>query len=379
MTPEAGFVEWAIRTSGSTIDLDLQPFDIDVVSEHRWTEAPILAAVGFRLATQANPPALAERWLAGVGRLMSRDPVPVDRNSFFFSPLALLGLAMGSRSVVDRDDSPSSWLRETINTHADLLSVTTAWSRVLVSIAAEQVHSEIPAADPILSTDPLDIALMLWLHLSNREIPAWVVSADPATQRQDLLAAAATAEPEFCTVADRAIFAIALRDAVLASIGSAKLRTPSAAEFVVRICRRFPLLANELNQRYDKRDPFEVTDEYDVQDLLRAILVMHFSDVRQEEWNPSYGGVQSRSDFLLKPERIVIETKMTRANLGQRQIVDQLAIDKARYRSHPDCGTLICFVYDPGKRLRIPVAIESDLSDHADDLRTLVVVSPQGL
>jgi hypothetical protein len=45
-------------------------------------------------------------------------------------------------------------------------------------------------------------------------------------------------------------------------------------------------------------------------------------------------------DLLLKHEQIVIETKMTRDNLGQRKVAEELAIDKELYRSHQDCRTL---------------------------------------
>jgi hypothetical protein len=106
---------------------------------------------------------------------------------------------------------------------------------------------------------------------------------------------------------------------------------------------------------------------------------LHFEDVRREEWNPSYGGVQSRSDLLLKSERLVIETKMTRKGLGQRELVQELIVDKAQYRRHPDCGTLICFVYNPGCSLPNPTAIERDLSGHDGKLTTAVVISPRGL
>jgi len=33
--------------------------------------------------------------------------------------------------------------------------------------------------------------------------------------------------------------------------------------------------------------------------------------------------------------------------LDQSKVVDELVIDKAHYRQHPDCRTLVCFVYDP--------------------------------
>jgi hypothetical protein len=52
-------------------------------------------------------------------------------------------------------------------------------------------------------------------------------------------------------------------------------------------------------------------------------------------------------DFLFKAGRIVIEAKMTRPGLGQREVVEQLSIDKDHYPTYPDCDRLVCIVYDP--------------------------------
>jgi hypothetical protein len=120
-----------------------------------------------------------------------------------------------------------------------------------------------------------------------------------------------------------------------------------------------------------------MTDEYDVQDLLGALLQLHFDDVRPEEWTPSYAGNASRMDFLLKPEQIVIETKMTRENLGQKEIANQLAVDILRYQAHHDCKTLICFVYDPTGKCSQPAALENDLSNDHGNLRVIVIVRPR--
>jgi REase_DpnII-MboI len=79
-----------------------------------------------------------------------------------------------------------------------------------------------------------------------------------------------------------------------------------------------PLSTAELENRHNGRPGFGVANEYDVQAPLRAIARLHFDDVRPEERNPSYAGVHSRSDLLLKPERVIIETKMTRKSLGKR-------------------------------------------------------------
>jgi hypothetical protein len=111
---------------------------------------------------------------------------------------------------------------------------------------------------------------------------------------------------------------------------------------------------------------------------MHGLLRLHFDDVRPEEWTPSYAGSSSRTDFLLKKEKVVIETKMTRKNLGQREVADELIIDKERYRTHADCKTLVCFVYDPERRCHNPTALEGDLSEEREDLRTVVVVVPKG-
>ena len=60
-----------------------------------------------------------------------------------------------------------------------------------------------------------------------------------------------------------------------------------ADEKIVALCRRFPLLVQALQNRQWQRPPFEVNDEYDVQDILHGILQLHFDDVRPEEVTPS--------------------------------------------------------------------------------------------
>ena len=68
---------------------------------------------------------------------------------------------------------------------------------------------------------------------------------------------------------------------------------------IVAQCRRFPLFVDRLQNRQRSRNPVCVDDEYDVQDLLHAILKLHFDDVRPEEVTPSYAGSASRVDFYL--------------------------------------------------------------------------------
>lgn len=134
-----------------------------------------------------------------------------------------------------------------------------------------------------------------------------------------------------------------------------------------------------LQRRQRGRDAFVINDEYDVQDLLHAILKLHFDDVRPEEYTPSYGGNASRVDFYLPLERIVVEAKMTRATLGQREVTDELIIDAARYAEMEGVDTLICLVYDPDRRCSNPQTIENDLERSRGRLPVRAVVCPRGL
>ena len=70
----------------------------------------------------------------------------------------------------------------------------------------------------------------------------------------------------------------------------------------------------------------------------------------------------TRVDFLLKNEKIVIEVKKTRQGLADKELGDQLIIDVERYKTHPDCQKLICFVYDPEERIGNPNGIINDLN-----------------
>ena len=150
---------------------------------------------------------------------------------------------------------------------------------------------------------------------------------------------------------------------------------PEAA--IETICNRFHAVVRQLRIRHDNRATLDVADEYDVQDLLHAILSLYFDDIRSEEWTPSYAGRSSRMDFLLKNENIVIETKKTRQGLDAKKVGEELIIDIARYQSHEGCKTLICFVYDPENLIANPAGLESDLSRQSDGFNVKVLICPK--
>ncbi len=144
-------------------------------------------------------------------------------------------------------------------------------------------------------------------------------------------------------------------------------------ENVRLLCKRFHLVAKQLEHRQRDREPFVVSDEYDAQDLLHALLKIHFDDVRPEEWTPSQAGAAAKMDFLLKEERIVVEVKKTRKSLSVKELGEELIVDIERYRKHPNCDFLVCFVYDPEQRLGNPKGLEADLSRDEDGLIVEVI------
>jgi len=144
---------------------------------------------------------------------------------------------------------------------------------------------------------------------------------------------------------------------------------------IYRICERLPEVHRQLQNRYDNRETISVGDEYDLQDLFHGLLKLYYNDTRAEEWAPSYGGTSPRIDFLIKQETIAIELKITRPGRANQDIKKELVVDKEHYRTHPDCQTLVCYVYDPEYQMDNPVGFEEDLSESSEDLTTEVIVS----
>jgi len=161
-------------------------------------------------------------------------------------------------------------------------------------------------------------------------------------------------------------------------VGGEKLiKSFDAITLLENLITKFHLVAVQLKNRHSARETIVINDEYDVQDLFHALLKIHFDDIRPEEYSPSYAGKNTRIDFLLKNERIMVEVKKTRENLKDSKIGSELILDIARYKNHPDCDTLYCFVYDPQSLISNPRGLEGDLKTQSnEDLDVHVKIVP---
>ncbi|MCT7613175.1 hypothetical protein N5U20_08115 [Aliarcobacter butzleri] len=146
---------------------------------------------------------------------------------------------------------------------------------------------------------------------------------------------------------------------------------------IIKIIDRFHIIVKKIRKRYDNRATLEIEDEYDVQDLLHSLLAIYFDDIRPEEYTPSYASKSARMDFFLPEIETVIEIKKTRTTLNEKKVGEELLIDIARYKKHPNCKTLICFVYDPDGRISNPSGLENDLNIIDGILEVRVIIVPK--
>lgn len=378
-SPEAGFLDHLQTTSGKTVPQRSLATD-------RLEETPMLASAGYQYTNPhfARPATYDQEWARHFRRLAQRQAFPLDRESYFYRPLDLLGICIGARHCPALTDVDRKWLQQVLCDGATRLPEHSR-SQYLGAIAAAQLRiTWTMHSTPRIQDLPLAaLSLLYWITSQDglaTSIGLTITAKDLAII---ILQQAFTAQNTYDDLADAGLMLRATEMiidwTIKARVGETweAPRNRQAAESLVRtICERFAVVANTLTHRHDGRPTLAITDEYDVQDLLEALLKLHFTDVRPEEWTPSYAGNASRMDFLLKPEQLVVEAKMTRKGLGQKELVSQLAVDILRYQAHQDCKTLLCFVYDPTGQCASPQALENDLTKQHGNLNVIVIVQP---
>lgn len=79
----------------------------------------------------------------------------------------------------------------------------------------------------------------------------------------------------------------------------------------------------------------------------------------------------------MKDEEIMIEVKKTRETLNDKTIGEELIIDTEKYKKHPNCKKLFCFVYDPEGYISNPKGLENDLRKNEDDFEVKIFIYPK--
>lgn len=140
-----------------------------------------------------------------------------------------------------------------------------------------------------------------------------------------------------------------------------RTRPKNVDEVLDIVVRGLPRAMHPLTHRRKGSQELSFNSEYDVQDLLHALLRPWVSDIRPEEFTPSYAGSSTRMDFLLPAYDLVVEVKIVRDRVHARKVGDELIIDIDHYRCHPKCERLWCVIYDPEKLIANPDGLKEDL------------------
>jgi hypothetical protein len=147
---------------------------------------------------------------------------------------------------------------------------------------------------------------------------------------------------------------------------------------VRKILSRVNLVENQLKRTRKDRTPFELNDEYDIQNLVHSLLKIDFNDVRKEDVAPTCAGASSRIDLVLKDEKILIEVKKTSATNREKEIGNQLIEDITRYKDYPNASILVCFIYDPEHWVENPEGLINDLEKQStQQLNVEVIICPK--
>ena len=161
------------------------------------------------------------------------------------------------------------------------------------------------------------------------------------------------------------------------AITQTNILLPDPLDALRKVCLRFHAVARQLRLRKDYRTTLEVEDDYDLQDLLCALLKLEFDEVGTDEWTPPYAGGSTRTALLLNRDRLAVVAKKTRSGLTTKELAEQVAADTAHYTSHASCSHLFFFIYDPEGRIGSPTRLETDLTSVSDTFTVDVLVAPK--
>lgn len=131
----------------------------------------------------------------------------------------------------------------------------------------------------------------------------------------------------------------------LQHLGITKMTATAEVALALQLCGRLNHSAKVLNRRQRNKPPFDITDEYDVQDLLKSILRAYFKYAVSEDPISKVAGVSSRADFAIEDLGVVIEVKYVHGPSDQSRLVKEYGEDLLFYSKCPFLEHFIYVVY----------------------------------
>ena len=110
--------------------------------------------------------------------------------------------------------------------------------------------------------------------------------------------------------------------------------------------------------------------------LLKALLRIHYDNIKTEEHVESYADTSSRIDLYIKDINYGIEIKLAKNSIKQKQIVEQINDDIQKYQKLQNCERIYFFIYNPDFEIKNPVSL-NDLPSKAGNIEIKTIVNPK--
>ncbi len=122
---------------------------------------------------------------------------------------------------------------------------------------------------------------------------------------------------------------------------------------------------------------WHIDHEYHVQDLLYFLLAPIFPDLKDEEYFPSLGQKQPRTDLYIPSMKLIIEVKFLRQTDKITKIIDEVGSDASLYlKEGADYSGIIPFVWDASQRIEEHSQLQNGLREIRGILDAIVISSP---
>ncbi len=145
---------------------------------------------------------------------------------------------------------------------------------------------------------------------------------------------------------------------------------------LLNILNSFSDVVSKLKYRRSGKHSLDIKDEYDVQDILYAMLKGMFPSLQYEDPGKKVGPSSSRADFTVADIGVFIETKYISEKGKEKIIHDECLADIQKYGKQAECQKIVFFVYDPQKCIDNQYAFKSGLgNNHVIDGKNIEVIT----
>jgi hypothetical protein len=310
-------------------------------------------------------------WLCGRNSEVAGEPAP-----FFTDAVALLGLALGARYLDGKHVvSTRKWMLGFVPRAAQLPAVE-AWQRCLFSAALHAVSSaELPL--------PRDSSVAdVRTALRARAVAPGNAGRDEAEMDErvtlELLKQQPTDElPDIRAALRLTAFSWIRRSAPVVVPG--RITVADVVHLLDRVpagLRRWAWEDKPRTKGGEARK-WQIDHEYHVQDLLYFVLAPIVPDLKDEEYFPSLGQKQPRTDLFIPSMKLIIEVKFLRQSDKFTKVIDEVASDASLYLTEgSDYSGMIAFVWDDSRRVEEHALLKDGLRKVRGVLGAVIVSRP---